>query len=527
MILEKFIDKLPIPEVLKPLYKVNGNPYYEVVMEEVSQRLHRDLPLTKIWGYEGTYPGPTFEVMKGCPICVKWINALPVNHHLFPVDRTLTGAQYPSPRVRTVVHLHGGRLSQVSDGNPEAWFTNDYYKVGPEFKKKVYRYPNNQPGTCLWYHDQAIGITRLNVYAGLVGFYIIRDEVERVLELPRGKYELPLLIQDKTINSDGSLYYPKRPKPAVPGVFPSIVPDFFGDTILVNGKVWPYSDVEPRLYRFRITNGSNARFYNLSFSTDRKNSPDWFQIGTDGGLLENPKPLSRLLLAPGERADLLVDFSGFENQEIILINKAATPFPGGTDPDPETTGQIMKFKVGYRVSEYKNNKVPVKLAEVERLDPDFATRTRNLTLNESKDEFGRLKFTLTNQVWKDPITETPLLNNTEIWNLINLTKDTLPIHLHLVQFQILERRPFDIEYYQGTGEIKYTGPTQIPDSNERGLKDTVRANPTSVTKIIIKFTDFTGTFPYHSNILEQEDHEMMRPFKIIKELCGPKDNGLQ
>lgn len=519
MILEKFVDELPIPEVIKPINEVKGHPYYEIIMKEVFQRLHRDLPLTKIWGYEGTYPGPTFEVEKNTPIYIKWINDLPVNHHLLPVDRTIHGAEYPNPKVRTVVHLHGGHVSHGSDGSPEAWFTYNYSKVGPDFNKKVYYYPNNQPAASLWYHDQAIGITRLNVYAGLVGCYIIRDEEEKALGLPKGSFEIPLLIQDKTINKDGSLYYPSKPYPAVPDVFPSIVSDFFGETILVNGKIWPYLDVQPRLYRFRITNGSNARFYNLSFLTASGKSPDWFQIGTDGGLLENPKHLMELLLSPGERADVLVDFSDFKNQDLILINNATTPFPMGDDPDPDTTGQIIKFKVGSVVCDWRNNRVPVKLVEVERLDPDCATITRNLTLSETTDEFGRLKFLLTNQVWDDPITEAPLINSTEIWNLINLTINTHPIHLHLAQFQILDRRPFDVQDYNDTGEIRYTGPAQIPDSNERGLKDTVRVSPRSVTRIIAKFTDFPGVFPWHCHILEHEDHEMIRPYKVKKELC--------
>ena len=519
MQLEKFVDKLPRPRVLWPKKLINGSQYYEVPMKVIKQSLHRDLPPTELWGYDGSYPGPTIEVSKDDPILVKWTNELPVNRHLLPVDTTIHGAEPPNPLVRTVVHLHGGKVAPDSDGFPEAWFTNGFEEVGPDFKRKTYLYPNDQLATCLWYHDHALGITRLNVYAGLAGFYIIRDRYELSLNLPKEDYEIPMVIQDRSINDDGSLFYPAEPNPPVPNVYPSIVPEFFGDTILVNGKVWPYLDVEPRLYRFRLLNGSNSRFYTLKFNPVNGKAPHIVQIGTDQGLLEKPIHLMELTLAPAERADLLVDFAGLDGLEFVLANSAPAPFPMGQAPDPQTTANVMEFRVGNVVTDYKNNTIPERLVEVERLDPECARKIRNLTLNESTDQYGRPLLLLTGQNWNDPITETPVINSIEIWRFINTTADTHPIHLHLVKVQILERRPYDLAYYNATGEIKYTGPARYPDSNERGWKDTVRATPGEITSIITKFEGYLGVYPWHCHILEHEDHDMMRPYKVVKKVC--------
>ena len=206
--------------------------------------------------------------------------------------------------------IHGGSTPPESDGHPEAWFTKGFERAGPLFEQKTYQYPNDQRATTLWYHDHALGITRLNVYAGLAGFYLIRDKEERSLKLPKGPYEIPLVIQDRSFNEDGSLFYPSCPNEIDGGTCegdelpnPSIVPEFFGDTILVNGKVWPFLEVEPRKYRFRLLNGSNSRFYILKFD---KTLP-FIQIGTDGGLLETPVTLNEIILGPAERADVIVD----------------------------------------------------------------------------------------------------------------------------------------------------------------------------------------------------------------------------
>lgn len=520
MSLKKFVDALPIPSILEPIDKSDDIPLYEVTMKQVIQKLHRDLPPTTVWGYNGLYPGPTFEVRRNEPILVKWKNELPFEH-LLPVDRTIHGAEPDKPSVRTVVHLHEGRVSPENDGYPEAWFTRDFENVGPKFVHEVYFYPNCQRPATLWYHDHTLGITRLNVYAGLAGFYLLRDEEEEELDLPSGKFEIPLVIQDRSFYPNGELFYPTQPghepppapqpppsiDPTLPN--PSIVPEFFGNTILVNGKVWPFLEVEPRKYRFRILNGSNARFYRISFSSP---DLDFTLIGTEGGLLEKKiENVSQIILAPAERVDVIVDFSNHKGQNIILTNDANAPFPDGNPPSPELS-QIMQFRVKQKLSEPDKSKVPENLSCLERLDPGDAVTVRKNVLVESTDEFGRLKLLINNLEWDQlPITETPYNGTIEIWELYNTTPDTHPIHLHLVTFQILSRATFSGD----PNNNPVIGPPLPLDPSETGWKDTVRANPGEVTRIIARFGPFTGIYPWHCHILEHEDHEMMRPFENL------------
>lgn len=511
MSLEKFVDALPIPSVLKAKDKRDDIPFYEVTMKQVKQKLHRDLPPTTVWGYNGKYPGPTFEVRRNHPILVKWKNKLPFEH-LLPVDRTLHGAEPDKPSVRTVVHLHEGRVRPENDGYPEAWFTRDFENVGPKFVHEVYYYPNCQRPATLWYHDHALGITRLNVYAGLAGFYLLRDEEEEELNLPSGKFEIPLVIQDRSFYPNGELFYPtqppQQPPPAPKLPNPSVVPEFFGDTILVNGKVWPFLKVEPRKYRFRILNGSNARFYRIRLSSGQ----DFVQIGTEGGLLEKPITVSQIILAPAERVDVIVDFSNHKGQSIILTNDARAPFPDGDPPSPDLT-QIMKFRVKQKLSKPDKSKIPAKLSCLERLDQGDAVMIRKNVLVETTDEFGRLKLLLNNLDWDQlPLTETPKNGTVEIWELYNTTPDTHPIHLHLVTFQILNRAEFTGD---PNGPNLIVWPPHPPDPSEMGWKDTVRANPGEVTRIIARFGPFTGIYPWHCHILEHEDHDMMRPYEVL------------
>jgi len=303
--LQKFVDELPILNTLSPKKRSNNSSYYEVTMKEFSQKLHRDLGPTRLWGYEGTFPGPTFEVMENETVFVKWMNDLP-NKHFLPVDPTIHGSEVTLPEGRSVVHLHGGRTPAHSDGYPEAWFTRNFEQTGPLFEREVYRYPNIERATTLWYHDHTIGITRLNIYAGLAGYYLIRDKPEQSLNLPKGKYEIPLLIVDRSFNPDGSLYYPSKPDQYNVGLpDPSLVPPFDADTILVNGKVYPFLDVEPRKYRFRILNASNSRLLTLKMDSGQP----FYQIGTDGGFLETTVIINEFILMSAERVDVIIDFS--------------------------------------------------------------------------------------------------------------------------------------------------------------------------------------------------------------------------
>mgnify|MGYP001169821917 CR=1 FL=1 len=507
MRLEKFVDPLPLLQTLQPKRKNKDVTYYEVTMKETKQKLHRDLPPTVMWGYDGIVPGPTIEVKKNERVHVLWKNDLPRKHFL-PIDETLHSV-HGNPEVRTVVHVHGGVTPPDSDGYPDAWFTNGFRETGPAFRRKVYEYPNEQRASTLWYHDHAVGITRLNVYAGLVGLYIIRDEEEMRLNIPKGEYEVPLIIFDRSVNEDGSLFYPRGPEPPLPdGPDPSVVPAFCGDLILVNGKAWPYFEVEPRKYRFRILNASNTRNYLLRFDTGQS----FYQIGTDGGLLRKPVQLQSVRLSPAERIDMIVDFSKYEGAYITLENQ--TGCGGGFDP--ERDGAVMQFRVTKPLREKDTTVIPKYLSEL-NLPPKHSIRgIRYLTLNGGTDEFGRPLLLLAKRMWDDPVTETPRVGATEIWNLINTTAFPHPIHVHLVQFQVLEHQPFDIDHYNKTGKIIYTGPIQAPSRSERGLKDTISVPAGTVTRILARFAPYTGRYVWHCHILEHEDYDMMRPFDVIE-----------
>jgi spore coat protein A, manganese oxidase len=503
--LRKFIDPLPRPGVLAPAGNVGGAPFYEVSMTGFMQELHSELPPTYLWGYNGSFPGPTIEARSGEPIYVRWINQLPT-HHFLPVDFTLHGANMGEPEVRAAVHLHGGHVPPETDGGPEDWFM-------PGHAKTLW-YPNAQHAAPLWYHDHALGITRLNVYAGLAGLYFVRDGVEDRLNLPGGEYEVPLVIQDRMFNSDGSLFYPISDLPISPQHPGPWVPEFFGNTILVNGKVWPYLAVEPRRYRFRIYNGSNARFYRLAFSSGQP----FTLIGAEGGLFQRPIEVTQILLAPAERADVIVDFNTWRGRTLLLTNDANAPFPDG-DPVDGGTAPIMQFRVTRPLSRPDTSEVPTFLRTVPRIPARSAAVVRDISIREFKDEDeDPILAQLGDRDYDDPVLETPVLGTAEIWRFINTTGDTHPIHVHLIQFQVLDRQPFDVDTYLNTEprQIVFTGPAVPPEATEAGWKDTVRANPGEATRIIARFEDFSGRYVYHCHILEHEDNEMMRPFDVIR-----------
>ncbi|MFF2177515.1 multicopper oxidase family protein [Lysinibacillus sp. NPDC058147] len=502
----KFVDELPKPVTAKPKYfkGQQRKDYYELKMMQAEHCFHKDFPKSIIWGYNGLYPGPTIEATKDKSIYVRYSNQLPLKHFL-PVDFTLHAAN-DSKEVRTVTHLHGANVDWESDGHPEAWYTRDYAQTGPKFSKEIHEYTNHQSGATLWYHDHAMALTRLNVYAGLAGFYLLRDSLEERSNLPCGDYEYPILIQDKSFNEDGSLFYPDEPPFPVP-VHPSITPGFVGNTIVVNGKVWPYLNVEPRKYRFRFLNGSNRRGYVISLS----NGESMIQIGTDGGFLTAPQEIQSVELLPAERTDIIVDFSKYEGQEITLVN---------SDEDfiDEHTREIMQFKVCLPLNCEDTSEIPERLAVSMDLHPHDAHIERHLPLTATTDEFGRPMLLLNNRMYYDPATEKPALDSIEIWNFINATQFDHPIHLHLIQFKIIERRPFDIELYQNEGRLAFTGPSEKPHDYEQGWKDTVKAEAGKVTKIIMHWKDHVGHYMWHCHFLEHEDHDMMRPILVMKDV---------
>jgi spore coat protein A len=497
--LPQFVDPLPLPAIAQrygfrpsPENPKLSVPFYRIQAQPIVSKVHRDLPPTKFWSFGPSTPGPTFETRSGEPLLVEWVNALPKEHFL-PMDRTIHGAETGKPALRTVVHLHGAKTRPESDGYPEDWIVPG--------KSSLYYYPNQQDAAMLWYHDHALGINRLNVYAGLLGTFFIRDAVEDALNLPKGKYEVPLLIYDRLLTHDAQLLYPVSPDPQS-----QWVPEIFGNAILVNAKLFPYLDVEPRKYRFRVLNASNARTYHLALvdnapnSHAAQNAAPFHQIGTDQGFLPVPVPVANLEIAPGERADLIVDFTEHRGAQLMLKSDAFV---------------VMQFRVSSaRVTD--TSSLPSSLRPVPKIPESQAAQTRLLTLDEYVNKSGNPVMLLLNGThWKEPITEKPVLGSTEIWTLINPTNDTHPIHLHLVRFQILDRQSYEPWLFQTKRQLHFLGPPEPPAPNEAGWKDTVRAHSRMVTRIIVPFEGFTGRYVWHCHILEHEDNEMMRPYEVV------------
>lgn len=580
----KFVNQLTGPPPVYVAKDSDGHNYTVDVSEFMQQILPPPMPMTKVWGYGGltkdavsgellgyvkNSPGPTFEVTRWKWINVKWVNNL-TGSHMFAVDPTLhwanpnnmphmmndmempafppgfSEAQSPIP---IVTHLHGGEVHSNNDGGPTAWWTSDgkhgstyATTVSTDANAAVYHYPNQQPAATLWYHDHALGITRLNVMSGLAGFYLIRDSNDSMASLlPSGKYEVPLVIQDRMFMSDGSFYFPSEGNN--PSEHPYWGPEFFGDVIMVNGLVWPNMNVDQGQYRFRILDGSSARFYNLSFS----NGMSFVQIGSDGGYLKSPASMTSLLIAPGERCDILVDFSGIPaGTKIVLKNDARAPFPDGDPALPNSTSVIMQFTVGSTAGSKAKTLPTILNPSLNETWPTLPTPnvTRVFTLTEVMGENGPLEILLDGQKWSAPVSEQPVLGTTEEWVIVNPTADTHPIHLHLVQFQLVSRQKFDIDsYYENWTDVNgmppLTSPTininwmdylegspESPHPNELGWKDTVKMNPGEVTIIRVRFAPIDGSASYpfdatsgpgyvwHCHILDHEDNEMMRPFEV-------------
>ena len=578
--------------------------YYEIAVRQFRQQvLPPGMPKTTVWGYGSVdhpdtfnYPAFTVEARTDKAVRVKWINGLVDANgdflpHLLPVDPTLhwanppggtagrdsrptftsTPGPYRGP-VPMVVHLHGGHNAEESDGYPEAWYLPAAKNIPPEFAAvgsyydtfrtkfesiwhqpwepgtAVFQYDNDQRPSTLWFHDHVLGMTRVNVYAGPAGFYLLRggpaDLPKGVLPGPAPKrgdppgtryYEIPIVVQDRSFNADGSLFYPPSREffdgfagPYIPDsdISPIFNPEFFGNTIVVNGRTWPVLQVEPRRYRFRVMNGCDSRFVILKIVGHRRAKRpaqaalSFWQIGTEGGFLPAPVQLDQLLLALAERADVIVDFTGLEpGTELYMINEGPDePFGGGvagTDfpaADPSTTGQVMKFVVVPLTS--RDTSVPAGQLTLPRFTPlGEASKTRKVSLNEDVSHVlpgvgprEALLGTVNDDGspnpldWDDPITETPALDATEVWELHYFTVDAHPIHIHEVQFQVVDRQPFK-------------GHARPPEAWETGYKDMVIAYPGEITRVKALF-DLPGRYVWHCHILEHEDNEMMRPYTV-------------
>lgn len=473
--LERYIDPLPIPKRLSPRAISKEHAQYRVRVLEFTQQLHSQLPPTQLWGYEGQYPGPTIEAIRDKPIAIEWVNHLP-SQHILSIDPHIHGAMPPSPQVRIVPHLHGSRTRSESDGLPEKWF-------GPG-SSAHYCYPNNQPAATLWYHDHAVDITRLNVYPGLSGFYFLRDDQERNMNLPRGDYEVPLLLQDRTLDDGGQLVYSATHEDGQtlpPGVWG---PEFFGDLPVVNAAIYPYLEVEPCKYRLRLLNGANSRFFNLSFNlakrpTDIPSLVTFQQIGTDGGFLPSPAALKNILLGPAERADLIVDFSGLEGKTIALSNNAQAPYPGWAmiNAHHERLYELMQFRVTRPLSSKSKSFSMPSSVSFNKLDEAHAVVTRDFVLSERLDSQGRaLGVRINEKEYDDPVTEFVKLGSTEKWRFINTTDDAHPMHLHLVQFQILQRQGFNAAALH-SGTLQLMGMPRQARSKRSGLEGHGRCKP--------------------------------------------------
>jgi spore coat protein A len=570
--LAPFVDTVPVPQ---RLVAAEHHGQLTVRIRAGAHRFHRDLPPSRIWGYDGTMPGPTIETERGHPVTVEWRNdlegPLPVVVTVAPQAdadgvpvQCLPGLSGGTPNQAaagltgyTAVHLHGGLTPAAYDG-----WTENLCAPG---QSAVFHYPNEQRAALLWYHDHVMGVTRFDVYAGLAGLWIVRDQRERDLGLPEGPpFEVPLLIQDRNFDLDdrglltGQLVH--KTDPEVMEAFPPFT--------VVNGKVWPVLDVLPATYRLRVINGSNARTYRLVLLREGHSELERItQIGTDHGLLRTAAgiPSDGLILASAERADLLVDFSDLEpGSELTLFNTATAPFGGAPFPAARAEDaadaegllpypQVMRFRVVPGPAARRN--IPGALATdygpptqealagaprraialVERIldgEPNMLTMRELAAVGD--DYVGPVvtvaeaerttRYRAVAAHFEDATTFFPILGQYEVWQLINLTGDTHPIHVHLDPFQVHSRRPMRYQIRDGgIGEVDIAATVTLGrdggdpldhaiDDNERGLKDTVRVNPNEIVEIAVRFNTYAGRYMYHCHILEHEDRDMMRPF---------------
>jgi FtsP/CotA-like multicopper oxidase with cupredoxin domain len=577
-------------------------------------------------------PSLTIEAQWNRPVRVKWINDLKNasgNYlpHLLPVDPTLhwanppggtpgrdgrpTFAATPGPYtgpVPIVTHLHGSAdVGDESDGYAEAWFLpaagnipGGYAREGTWYEffrgkarvkgflapgttawepgSAVFQYPNSHRASTMWYHDHTLGMTRLNVYAGPAGFFIIRGGpagdkavldsrtgLSAVLPGPapregdkfppnKAYREIPIAIQDRSFDADGQLFYPDTRAffdgitgPYIPDtdISPIWNPEFFGNTIMVNGNTWPFQTVEKARYRFRFLNGCQSRFLILDFS----NIPgvEVWQIGNEGGFLAAPVNITavngnKLLMGPAERADVIVDFTNVPVGNYVLGNVGPDePFGGGVPgvdfpvADPDSTGQIMQFRVVPAVA--PDPSTPPQFLTLPALAAlPAATVTRPVALLEELSQFfadapaeTRLGTvvgdpnietgTWTPLKWEDDVTEKPAVGSTEVWEFYNATVDAHPMHIHEVLFEVVNRQDIFVDEANKTVQVVPESKPRSREPWENGYKDTVIAYPGMVTRVRAVF-DTPGQYVWHCHIVEHEDNEMMRPYRV-----GPIQEG--
>jgi spore coat protein A, manganese oxidase len=622
-----------------PLAGGKNADYYEISMRQFAQQiLPAGLGATTVWGYGAissasrnglllhNAPSLTIEARWNTPVRVKWINDLKDASgnflpHLLPVDPTLhwanppggtagrdtrptfasTPGRYTGP-VPMVTHVHGSAgVGDESDGYAEAWFLPDANNIPPGYATQgtwheffgdkaaskfgvswgpgfaVFQYPNAQRASTVWYHDHTLGMTRLNVYAGPAGFFIVRGGSagdDYVLDnrygtpavlpgpAPRANdkfppnktyYEIPIAVQDRSFNIDGSLFYPDTRTffdgiagPFVPDtdVSPIWNPEFFGNCMMVNGNTWPFQTVEQRRYRFRFLNGCNSRFLILDFA--KIPGIEVWMIGNEGGFLAAPVNMTavndnRILMGPAERVDVIVDFSNVPLGSHVLGNIGPDePFGGGVPgvdfqvSDPETTGKIMAFQVVPATA--PDPTTPARFLQLPALAPLTGGNNRPLALLEEMSSYfadapvETLLGTVagdpntgvaewTPRMWSDAITENPAVGDTEVWEFYNGTADAHPMHIHEVLFQLVNRQDIFVDEEQKTFRVVPGSEPTAPEPWENGWKDTVISYPGQVTRVRMKF-QVAGQYVWHCHIVEHEDNEMMRPYRI-----GPRQPG--
>lgn len=541
--LKMFVDEIPKIPRIKGYHVVNGvhvPKSFKIGMYYKKWKFHRDLPASGVFAFgtswhTATVPGPTIEAVHGVDSYITWENHLP-SKHILPWDPTIPTATPKEGGIPTVVHLHGGLDEPQSDGHGEAWFTNGFQHHGPKWTNKKYHYHNSQhPGT-MWYHDHAMGLTRINILAGLMGAYVIRQpNIEGLLRLVYGEeYDLPLIVFDRAFRRDGSIYMNSTGNN--PSIHPQWQPEYFGDAIIVNGKAWPYMMVKRRKYRFRIINASNARFFKFFFT----NNMTFIHVASDSAYHESPVELHDLLLAPSEIADVIVDFSKskLKSKSVILANDAAYPYPSG-DPVNEENSKVMKFVINPNL-EGRTGHIPDKLIKYMPPDVSKASNTRYIAFYEYTSDIDEPTHLYINgKSFEAPVTETPRVGTSEIWNIINLTEDNHPLHIHLGLFVVLEQTELvNVEEFKACmmklndaikcNISKYSigKKTQVP-LHEKGWKNVFKMMPKHVTKILVKFSfihsnesyPFDATaepgYVYHCHILDHEDNVMMRPLKFV------------
>ncbi|KAK6922228.1 Multicopper oxidase, type 1 [Dillenia turbinata] len=540
--LKPFVDDLVDMPTVRGYDVVSGLPISKrlrIGMFAKKWKFHRDMPATTVFAYGTSWqtaslPGPTIEALHGVQTDVTWENHLPAEH-ILPWDPTIpTAIPRTHEGVPTVVHLHGAIDEPQSDGNSLAWFTNGFNQTGPTWSRRTYRYHNHQHPGNLWYHDHAMGLTRVNILAGLIGAYIVRHhEIEDPLGLPSGsEFDRPLIVFDRSFRTDGSIYMNSTGNN--PNIHPQWQPEYFGDAIIVNGKAWPRMTVRRRKYRFRIINASNARFFKFFFT----NGLDFVHVGSDSAYDERPVRLKNILLAPSEIADLVVDFSMSRTNHAILANDAPYPYPSG-DPVNVANSKVMKFVIKNE-HELDTSRVPEKLIKYPTEELSAASQTRYIAMFEyttPSDEPTHLF--LNAKPYDAPATETPKPGTTEIWNIINLTEDNHPLHIHLGLFTVIDQTEMvDLDEFKTCMEkVNDAVKCEIEKhargkklevvKHEKGWKNVYKMQPGFVTKILVRFRfihsnesyPFDATadpgYVYHCHILDHEDNAMMRPLKLI------------